>query len=774
MTGFTQVFGGQTIYPSQLTYRAYALTADITLVWPLNAAVSTNIAPDIMDVTPSGAGFSVLMPDATGTGPGQSILATNLGASAYTLKDNAGGTIQSIAAGTAWDIYLTDNSTVAGTWRAVQRGATTSSASAAALAGLGLIALGSVLNETMAVTTFNSDYGPGSADRAKAFVWTGGSGTLTIAQASTLTSGWFITVRNAGSGVLTVAMAHLGDMINGATTLTLNQGDSCTIFTDNVSAFYTMGLGQAAEFAFDTITIDIGGSGNYVLSGNELNRISYTFTGALTGDRKVVVPDTVQQYWPTNSTTGAHTLTMGNSAQVSSVTLTAGSSNILKDDGANLALAQNGSGFATPVAVADGGTGATTAAGALINLGGTTVGIALFNAASTSAGRTALALGTISTQDANNVTITGGSVTGITDITVADGGTGASTAAGARTNLGLDPLLAQLAGRNMIINGGMQINQRVVTTGAADDTYINDRFYILTQTGPITISQLSNPTNGVPSAVRLTQAQAGAQRMGCAHIIESVNCRNARGQAVASNWWVTSSTSQNIRYAILEWTGTADVVTSDVVLDWTSGTYTPNNFFLTANLTVTAVGVQAVTAATPVVLSALSGTVGSSDNNSIVFIWTESTCAQNVTLDLSMVQYALGTTLGSFVWPQQPEVLAQCQRYYQKSYNQSVKPGTFTTNGATQLTQGVGASTLAGGFTIFLPVSMRPGSPSLSIFNPSAIGGSNQVFNYSTNTACTGTSSAAFEGSITVSFTSPGGSAVANGVGCHYTAESEL
>jgi hypothetical protein len=36
-------------------------------------------------------------------------------------------------------------------------------------------------------------------------------------------------------------------------------------------------------------------------------------------------------------------------------------------------------------------------------------------------------LGTIASQNANNVTITGGTITGITDLTVADGGTGAST-----------------------------------------------------------------------------------------------------------------------------------------------------------------------------------------------------------------------------------------------------------------------------------------------------------------------------------------------------------
>ena len=78
----------------------------------------------------------------------------------------------------------------------------------------------------------------------------------------------------------------------------------------------------------------------------------------------------------------------------------------------------------------------------------TSFGRSVVDAANASTARSTLGLGTIATQAASSVTISGGtiagvaisggSVTGITDLDVADGGTGASTELQARQNLGLE------------------------------------------------------------------------------------------------------------------------------------------------------------------------------------------------------------------------------------------------------------------------------------------------------------------------------------------------
>ena len=72
-----------------------------------------------------------------------------------------------------------------------------------------------------------------------------------------------------------------------------------------------------------------------------------------------------------------------------------------------------------------------------LNAGKAEVSNNLSDLTSASTARTNLGLGSIATQASSSVTITGGAISGITDLAVADGGTGASNASDARTNLGL-------------------------------------------------------------------------------------------------------------------------------------------------------------------------------------------------------------------------------------------------------------------------------------------------------------------------------------------------
>ncbi|MDR1528405.1 MAG: hypothetical protein LBS22_02350, partial [Puniceicoccales bacterium] len=62
------------------------------------------------------------------------------------------------------------------------------------------------------------------------------------------------------------------------------------------------------------------------------------------------------------------------------------------------------------------------------------------------------ALGSMASQDADSVAITGGTITGITPLAVADGGTGATTAAGALANLGAVPTSRTVNGKALSSN----------------------------------------------------------------------------------------------------------------------------------------------------------------------------------------------------------------------------------------------------------------------------------------------------------------------------------
>lgn len=92
----------------------------------------------------------------------------------------------------------------------------------------------------------------------------------------------------------------------------------------------------------------------------------------------------------------------------------------------------NISGLNAPIAVADGGTGSTNASGARTNLG----------------------LGTMAVQNASSINITGGTISGLSSpIALADGGTGSMTVDGARNNLGLGTIATQNASAVGITGG---------------------------------------------------------------------------------------------------------------------------------------------------------------------------------------------------------------------------------------------------------------------------------------------------------------------------------
>ena len=333
---FTSPFTGQVIQPTDVSYRSVSISVNTTLSWPINGSATDNAVARIMDVTATAAGLSLSMPPANQASVGSDALIRNVGANTVTIKDYDGNSIASVAPSAARYIYITTNATTAGTWGNIAFGVGSSNVDAGALAGYGLKAITNTLNAAHNVTTFSSSYTAIDSDRASYYVWNDGAGTLTLTSAVTLGNDWFMMLRNGGTGTLTVAPSG-GNLINGAASISLQPSDSCFICCSGV-AFYTVGLGRSTQFNFTQLTKAVT-SGSYTLTSAEASNVVQKYTGTLSGNVTVTLPQTVQVYYITNQTNGTgagYQITFTTGAGGGTATVPAGEQVILLCDSVNL------------------------------------------------------------------------------------------------------------------------------------------------------------------------------------------------------------------------------------------------------------------------------------------------------------------------------------------------------------------------------------------------------------------------------------------------------
>lgn len=334
MTSYTNPYTGQTISPSQVGYESLTISTDTTLQWPVNGNTS-NVVANIIEVTATTTGLDLIMPPAQEVSVGEATIIRNIGSNTFTVTDNSGNTIASIASGIANYVYLTDNSNVDGVWTVVTFGAGTSSANAATLAGYGLMAIGTTLNQAHTSVNIYSSYSILPADRASFLIWGSGAGTFTLPTAADVGSNWFVMIRNGGTGVLTVDASGT-DTINGDSTAQLQIGESFMACSNGAGGYNTFGYGQSAEFFFTQLTKSVTG-GTVTLTASEAANIIQEYVGTLTSNCTIILPPTVQLYSLQNKTTGSYTLTFSTGAGgASTITLDQNQTVIAICDGTNV------------------------------------------------------------------------------------------------------------------------------------------------------------------------------------------------------------------------------------------------------------------------------------------------------------------------------------------------------------------------------------------------------------------------------------------------------
>jgi hypothetical protein len=222
-------------------------------------------------------------------------------------------------------------------------------------------------------------------------------------------------------------------------------------------------------------------------------------------------------------------------------------------------------------------------------------------------------------------------------------------------------------GRNRLINGDMRVAQRGTSfVGGAnnDNTYTLDRWCLLSDGNDIVDVTQANiaPTGGLFSVG--LDVETANKKFGILQVIEQRNIIGMLNQQCTLSFKArtTGTSIANMKAVILSWTGTADLVTRDVVSAWGADGVTPT---WAASWTAenTPQNLSPSNTWTTYTITATVDTA--STNNLAVFIWCDDmTTTVGDFLYVTDVQLEVGALATPFERKLVSDVLADCQRYF--------------------------------------------------------------------------------------------------------------
>jgi len=312
-----------------------------------------------------------------------------------------------------------------------------------------------------------------------------------------------------------------------------------------------------------------------------------------------------------------------------------------------------------------------------------------------------------------------------------------------------------VAGKNFVINGGMDIWQRG-TTFSAGSTYNADRWW--GNNSAITTSWARESTivpAGFAYSMKVSQATNSAYAL-AAQPIETANVLALAGQTVTLSVYLASSASMTIT-PVLNYSNSTDVApggTWTAITPTSGGSFTINGTTFTRNSTVFAIPSTARSLKIEMINTSLA--VGAA------FYFT------GVQLEIGSVATPFSRAGGSIGGE-----LALCQRYYEKSYNLSIAPGANSAAGAIYLTQSSDGSNNSA-YAIRFKVEKRNATWSAAAY---AIGGTATVWAYARSGVGSTNATLTFDqqsSSGTRVYLSIGAAWTANTIEGHWVVDNEL